>query len=66
MTKKIEDLMDQGLSPVKIASHFHTSSVQSIRHSMERIKNERKIAENAEKNTSLRYKKKKSAKMRSR
>ena len=46
--KKIEDLMDQGLSPVKIASRLHTSSVQSVRHSMERIKNERKIAENAE------------------
>ena len=51
--KKIEDLMDQGLSPVKIASRLHTSSVQSIRHSMERIKNERKIAENAERKHKL-------------
>ena len=45
--------MDQGLSPVKIASRLHTSSVQSIRHSMERIKNERKIAENAERKHKL-------------
>ena len=37
--KKMKDLMDQGLLPVKIASRLHTSSVQSIRHSMERIKN---------------------------
>ena len=51
--KKIEDLMDQGLSPVKIASRLHISSVQSIRHSMERIKNERKIAENAERKHKL-------------
>ena len=51
--KKIENLMDQGFSPVQIASRIHTSSVQSIRHSMERIKNERKIAKKAERNRQL-------------
>ncbi len=55
--KKIENLMDQGLSPVNIVSRLHTSSVQSIRHSMERIKNERKIAENAERKHKLKIQK---------
>jgi hypothetical protein len=58
--KKVKDPMDQGYSPVQIASHIRTRSNQSLTHVMEKIKSERK-----KENAKLKCKEKKGRKRRS-